>query len=111
MQKIEVQEYIASEIICKCIFATHYHELNYLKNRLKNVENYHVMVNKLHNQLDFCHRIEKGGSNKSYGIEAARLAGVPHKVISKANFILDQLEASNEFKDKINIQSINNKAA
>ena len=106
-----VSEYIASEIICKCIFATHYHELNYLKNTLKNVENFQVIVKNLGNQLDFCHRIVKGGSNKSYGIEAARLAGVPHKVITKANFILNYLEARNKFEDEINIELISNKAA
>ena len=106
-----VSEHIASEIICKCIFATHYHELNYLKNTLKNVENFHVIVKNFKNQLDFCHRIEKGGSNKSYGIEAARLAGVPQQVITKANFILSQLEENNKFKDEINVKSISNKAA
>jgi len=106
-----VSEYIASEIICKCIFATHYHELNYLKNTLKNVENFQVIVKNLGNQLDFCHRIVKGGSNKSYGIEAARLAGVPHKVITKANIILNYLEAKNKFEDEINIELISNKAA
>ena len=106
-----VSEYIASEIICKCIFATHYHELNYLKNTLKNVENFQVIVKNLGNQLDFCHRIVKGGSNKSYGIEAARLAGVPHKVIIKANIILNYLEARNKFEDEINIELISNKAA
>jgi len=106
-----VSEYIASEIFCKCIFATHYHELNYLKNSIKNVENFKVLVKNLKNQLDFCHKIQKGGSNKSYGIEAARLAGVPHKVIAKANVILNHLEASNKFKDQINIKLINNKAA
>jgi len=106
-----VSEYIASEIFCKCIFATHYHELNYLKNTLKNVENYQVIVKNLKNQLDFCHKIEKGSSNKSYGIEAARLAGVPHKVIAKANVILNHLEESNKFKDEINIELIRNKAA
>jgi len=106
-----VSEYIASEIICKCIFATHYHELNYLKNTLKNVENFQVIVKNLGNQLDFCHRIVKGGSNKSYGIEAARLAGVPHKVITKANIILNYLEARNKFEDEINIELISNKAA
>ena len=106
-----VSEYIASEIICKCIFATHYHELNYLKNTLKNVENFQVIVKNVGNQLDFCHRIVKGGSNKSYGIEAARLAGVPHKVITKANIILNYLEARNKFEDEINIELISNKAA
>ena len=106
-----VSEYIASEIICKCIFATHYHELNYLKNTLKNVENFQVIVKNLKNKLDFCHKIKKGGSNKSYGIEAARLAGVPNKVITKANFILNHLEASNKFNNEINIKLIRNKAA
>ena len=106
-----VSEYIASEIICKCIFATHYHELNYLKNTLKNVENFQVIVKNLDNQLDFCHKIVKGGSNKSYGIEAARLAGVPHKVITKANSILNYLESRNKFEDEINIELISNKAA
>ena len=106
-----VSEYIASEIICKCIFATHYHELNYLKNTLKNVENFQVIVKNLKNQLDFCHKIEKGGANKSYGIEAARLAGVPYKVITKANLILNHLEASNKFNNEINIELISNKAA
>jgi len=106
-----VSEYIASEIICKCIFATHYHELNYLKNTLKNVENFQLIVKKNKNQLNFCHRIEKGGSNKSYGIEAARLAGVPQKVITKANVILNHLEASNKFTNEINIELMSNKAA
>jgi len=106
-----VSEYIASEIICKCIFATHYHELNYLKNTLINVENFQVLVKNTKNKLDFCHKIEKGGSNKSYGIEAARLAGIPHKVITKAKSILNHLEASNKFKDEINVELISKKAA
>ncbi len=106
-----VSEYLAKEIICKSIFATHYHELNYLKNSLNNVSNFQVTVRKLKNRLDFCHKIQEGGSNKSYGIEAARLAGVPLKVINKAQTILDCLEKSNNFTHEINIKSINNKAA
>ena len=81
------------------------------KNTLKNVENFQVIVKNLKNQLNFCHKIIKGGSNKSYGIEAARLAGVPHKVITKANYILNHLEASNKFKDEINIELIGDKVA
>ena len=81
------------------------------KNTLKNVENFQVIVKNLKNQLDFCHRIEKGGSNKSYGIEAARLAGVPHKVITKANLILNYLEESNNFKNELNMELMSEKAA
>ena len=72
-----VSEYLAKKIVCNTIFATHYHELNYLKNTNKNVENFQVLVNQKKDELYFCHKIEKGGANKSYGIEAAKLAGVP----------------------------------
>ena len=54
-------------------------------------------------QLDFTHKIEKGGSNKSYGIEAARLAGVPKQVIEKAKLVLDSLEKKNNFNTQITI--------
>ena len=106
-----VSEYLAKEIICKSIFATHYHELNYLKNSHSNVSNFQVTVRKINNRLDFCHKIEKGGANKSYGIEAARLAGVPLKVINKAQAILDYLEKNNTFSNEIDIKSFKDKAA
>ncbi len=106
-----VSEYLAKEISCKSIFATHYHELNYLKNYLKNVSNFQVTVRQLEDGLDFCHKIEKGGSNKSYGIEAARLAGVPIQVITNAKTILKHLEKSNNFNFEINLEEINKSAA
>ena len=79
-----VSEYLAKKIECNTIFATHYHELNYLKNTTKNVENFQVLVKQKKDQLYFCHKIVQGGANKSYGIEAAKLAGVPKEVIDKA---------------------------
>ena len=106
-----VSEYLANKIICKTIFATHYHELNFLQNSEKNVSNFQVTVKKEKDKLEFCHKIEKGGSNKSYGIEAARLAGIPTQVISKAQKILDFLEKNNTFNKQINIKSSNDKAA
>ena len=106
-----VSEYLAKEIVCKSIFATHYHELNYLKNSLKNVSNFQVIVKKSKNKLDFCHKIQEGGSNKSYGIEAARLAGVPLKVIDKAQLILNYLENNNNFDNEIDLKSIKLRAA
>jgi len=106
-----VSEYLATEISCKSIFATHYHELNYLKNSLNNVENFQVTVRQLNNELDFCHKIEKGGSSKSYGIEAAKLAGVPLQVITKAKTILKSLEKSNNFSIDINLEEINKNVA
>ena len=106
-----VSEYLAKEISCKSIFATHYHELNYLENSLSNVANFHVTVRKLEDGLDFCHKIEKGGSNKSYGIEAAKLAGVPLSVITKAEAILKRLEKNNNFSDEINLNEVNKNVA
>ena len=106
-----VSEYLSRKIICKTIFATHYHELNYLKNSHKNVSNFQVKVQKMKDRLEFCHKIEKGGSSKSYGIEAARLAGIPKEVINQAEFILSKLEANNNFNIEINLENIDNKAA
>mgnify|MGYP001449827882 CR=1 FL=1 len=98
-----VSEYLANKIKCNTIFATHYHELNYLKNSNSNIENFQVLVEQKNDQLNFTHKIEKGGSNKSYGIEAARLAGVPKEVIEKAKLVLDSLEKKNNFNTQITI--------
>ena len=106
-----VSEYLAKDIGCKSIFATHYHELNFLKDSLKNVSNFQVTVEKLDDRLLFCHKIEKGGANKSYGIEAAKLAGVPFKVINKAEQILKSLESSNNFHKQIDLNTLQKEAA
>ena len=98
-----VSEYLANKIKCNTIFATHYHELNYLKNSNTNIENFQVLVEQKNDQLDFTHKIEKGGANKSYGIEAAKLAGVPTEVIKKAKLVLDSLEKNNNFNTQLTI--------
>ena len=101
-----VSEYLAKEIKCNTIFATHYHELNYLKDSNNNIENFQVLVEQKNNELNFSHKIEKGGSNKSYGIEAAKLAGVPREVIEKARAVLYSLEKNNNFNSQIQIDKI-----
>jgi len=98
-----VSEYIAKTIKCNTIFATHYHELNYLRNCNKNIENFQVLVEQKNDRLNFSHKITKGASNKSYGIEAAKLAGVPKAVIEKAKVVLDSLEKNNNFNNQIKI--------
>ena len=92
---------LQKKIKCNTIFATHYHELNYLKNSNKNIENFQVLVEQNNDQLIFSHKIKKGGSNKSYGIEAAKLAGVPKEVIEKAELVLNSLEENNKFNKNI----------
>ena len=99
-----VSEYLAKKIVCNTIFATHYHELNYLKNTHTNVENFQVLVKQKKDKLIFCHRIERGGANKSYGIEAAKLAGIPIEVVDKARLVLDYLEKNNKLNSQIKIQ-------
>ena len=99
-----VSEYLAKKIVCNAIFATHYHELNYLKNTNMNIENFQVLVKQEKDKLYFCHKIVKGGANKSYGIEAAKLAGVPHEVINKARLVLDYLEKNNRLNSQIKIK-------
>ncbi len=98
-----VSEYLAKKIECNAIFATHYHELNYLKNTNNNIENFQVLVEQKNGQLNFSHKIKKGSSKKSYGIEAAKLAGVPKEVVEKAKIVLNSLEKNNNFNTKIKI--------
>ena len=87
-----VSEFLASNIKSRSIFATHYHELNQISEYNENVENFQVLVEHNKNSLTFLHKVAKGGSVKSYGIEAARLAGIPKEVIEKARSILNGLE-------------------
>ena len=75
--------------------------MNYLKNSNNNIENFQVLVEQSSDQIIFSHKIAKGGSNKSYGIEAAKLAGVPKEVIEKAKSVLNILEENNNLNNDI----------
>jgi DNA mismatch repair protein MutS len=87
-----VAEYLATEIQAKTIFATHYHELNELASILDNVANYQVTVKELPDKIVFLHQVQPGGADKSYGIEAGRLAGLPDVVIQRARQVMRQIE-------------------
>lgn len=87
-----VAEYLASEIKAKTIFATHYHELNELASLLPNVANFQVTVKELPDEIIFLHQVQPGGADKSYGIEAGRLAGLPPRVIARARQVMGQIE-------------------
>jgi len=87
-----VAEYLAETIRARTIFATHYHELNELAGLLDNVANYQVTVKELPDQIIFLHQVQPGGADKSYGIEAGRLAGLPTTVISRARQVMGQIE-------------------
>ncbi|GBF82870.1 DNA mismatch repair protein MutS [Aphanothece sacrum] len=87
-----VAEYLATEIQGRTIFATHYHELNELASILSNVANYQVTVQELAHEIIFLHQVRPGGADKSYGIEAGRLAGLPPSVITRAKQVMNQIE-------------------
>ena len=83
---------IAVDIRARTIFATHYHELNELASIVPNVANYQVTVKELPDQIIFLHQVQPGGADKSYGIEAGRLAGLPVVVIQRAKQVMAQIE-------------------
>ncbi|MBE9029273.1 DNA mismatch repair protein MutS [filamentous cyanobacterium LEGE 11480] len=87
-----VSEYLATEIRSRTIFATHYHELNELASLLMNVANYQVTVKEMPEQIIFLHKVQPGGADRSYGIEAGRLAGLPPQVIKRAKQVMGQIE-------------------
>ena len=92
-----VAEYIASKEKCgaKTLFATHYHELTELENKLEGIKNYSIAVKEKGEDIIFLRKIVRGGTDESYGIHVARLAGVPKAVTQKANEILKSLERKN----------------
>ncbi len=89
-----VVEYICTKdfLRCKTLFATHYHEIIQLENTIKGLKNYSIKVKRLDNDIIFLRKIVKGGADESYGIDVARLAGVPDEVIKRANEILKEVE-------------------
>ncbi|MEB3231712.1 MAG: DNA mismatch repair protein MutS, partial [Leptolyngbyaceae bacterium] len=87
-----VAEYLAQELRSRTIFATHYHELNELASLLPNVANFQVTVKEMPDQIIFLHQVRPGGADRSYGIEAGRLAGLPATVIQRAKQVMGQIE-------------------
>ena len=89
-----ISKYIVENINAKTIFATHYHELTDLENRYDNILNYRIEVEEKEGQVNFLRTIIKGGADKSYGIEVAKLAGLPKVIIKESKKILKSLEES-----------------
>jgi len=83
----------------RALFATHYHQLTALEEKLKRVKNYHIAVKEEGHELVFLRKIVPGATDRSYGIHVARLAGVPDKVIERANEILKELEKENVLEE------------
>ena len=89
-----IVEHLHNQVGAKTLFATHYHELTELAGRLPRLKNFNVAVREWHDQVVFLRKIVEGGTDKSYGIQVARLAGVPREVLERAKEILRNLEDS-----------------
>jgi len=92
-----IVEYIHEHPRChaKTLFATHYHELNEMEKSFKRIKNYNVSVKEENNKVIFLRKLVQGGSEHSFGIHVAKMAGMPHSIVKRGNEILKQLEADN----------------
>lgn len=79
----------------RTLFATHYHELNEMEKSFKRIKNYNVSVKEIDNKVIFLRKLERGGSEHSFGIHVAKMAGMPKSIVKRANEILKQLESDN----------------
>jgi DNA mismatch repair protein MutS len=85
-----------SRLRAKTLFATHYHELNEMENSFSRVKNYNISIKEMNNKVIFLRKLKRGGSEHSFGIHVAKMAGMPRSVVTRADEILKELEQSHE---------------
>ena len=102
-----IAEYLNNEIKAKTLFATHYHHLNKLEEKFEGIKNYNVTVDESDDKIVFLRKIVEGGTDKSYGIQVAKLAGVPEGVINCAKHVMDLIELEDDSKDRLVKKDIN----
>ncbi|MCH5223000.1 MAG: DNA mismatch repair protein MutS [Muribaculaceae bacterium] len=95
----------------KTLFATHYHELNEMEGRFPRIVNYNVSVKEIDGKVVFLRKLEKGGSEHSFGIHVAQLAGMPRSIVKRANQVLSQLEKGNKEINKETVGAVKGNAA
>ena len=100
-----ILEYVNNRIGCKTLFSTHYHELTNLEKQLKHLKNKHVSATEENDNLVFLHKVQEGSVDKSYGINVAKLAGLPNEVIIRASEILKAYENNKIDQKEITIQT------
>src|SRR5204863_7664830 len=101
-----VIEHIQSRIRAKTIFATHYHELTELADLLPGIRNFHVAVKEAENRIIFLRTVEPGPADRSYGIEVARLAGIPASVTDRAREVLRKHEENeHQLSDNLTVRA------
>ena len=105
-----VMEYLSNNIKAKTLFSTHYHELTELEGKLDGVKNYRITVKEFNGSIIFLRKIARGGANKSFGIEVAKLAGLPKELIEKSKIILSELESKDLLKENIDVNQVSGQA-
>ena len=87
-----VAEYIAGKIGARCIFATHYHELNVMTKTFPQIKNYRITVSEENGEIEFLRKIVPGGASKSYGIQVAKMAGLPISVVKRSEELMSRMQ-------------------
>ena len=87
-----VAEYIATKIKARCIFATHYHELNVMTKTYPQIKNYRITISAENGEIEFLRKIVQGGASKSYGIQVAKMAGLPSAVIKRSQELMTRMQ-------------------
>jgi len=90
-----------SQLRAKTLFATHYHELNEMENSFPRVKNYNVSIKEMNNKVIFLRKLKRGGSEHSFGIHVAKMAGMPRSVVKRADEILKELEQSHDKQELV----------
>ncbi|MBI2549358.1 DNA mismatch repair protein MutS [Candidatus Woesearchaeota archaeon] len=96
-----IVEYIHGHLQAKTLFATHFHQLNSLEEKCANIKNYNIAVQEKEDDIIFLRKIVEGGTDKSYGIHAAKLAGIPLAVIQRAKEIMGRLDMNDQIAERI----------
>jgi len=87
-----VAEYIATKIKARCIFATHYHELNVMTKTYPQIKNYRITISEQDGEIEFLRKIVQGGASKSYGIQVAKMAGLPNAVVKRSEELMLKMQ-------------------
>ena len=90
-----VAEYIATKIKARCIFATHYHELNVMTQSYPMIKNYRITISENNGEIEFLRKVVTGGASKSYGIQVAKMAGLPSAVINRSQELMTRMQKDN----------------
>ena len=87
-----VAEFIATKIKARCIFATHYHELNVMTKKYPQIKNYRITISENNGEIEFLRKVVSGGASRSYGIQVAKMAGLPKEVVSRSQELMTKMQ-------------------